>query len=357
MQFNRFQRRERRHQYVENESPDKVGLKFLIRLLDDIDTEKQNCYADLWMGAYTSIDDSATRAFQMAYSQEYAEQLFDDKTKRKPAWHICLLSCSEQCFVYQSRNLPTVRDFGDGTFYERQHVQCRLSQEMHLGAFPFDNQELVIRVSLDVCSRNAIFDESRIKVDLDTSFLFVQKAEWEFQTDRMYYTVESQQFGEDSYPRFSVHIPIRRNPKIYILNIVSPLVIVTCCTFFTLYVGSVAERLGFLSTLMLTVFTLKWSSFEKLPKISYLCFLDWLLLAGYVYIVFCMTMTVWYRDDVQALQGHLIFLGMYVFLVVVLIGACMYFQHSETQRWKEKKHPSRPTRHKIEIASRMKRAY
>ena len=311
--------------------PDYVGVKLIIRSLDDIDTEKQNCFADIWMGAYTCADGSATNAFQATYSGDHKREVFS-VSEQRPCWHMCLLNSSEQTFVYASRNLPTLRNFDDGTYYERQHVQCRLSQQMHLHAFPFDSQVLCIRLSLDVSSRNAVFDESKIDVDVDTSFLFVQKAEWEFDINSMYFVMEQQEFGErrDQYPRFSLYIPIKRNPKIYILNIILPLFIVTVSTYFAFDMPqvNVGERLCYLSTLMLTVFALKWSCFEKLPKISYFCFLDWLLATSYLYVFACMAVCVsGHGSNVK--RSMTLY---YALCIAVLSMLLTYFQHIEKDK-------------------------
>ena len=222
-------------------------------------------------------------------------------------------------------NLPTLRNFGDGTYYERQHVQCRLSQQMHLHAFPFDSQVLCICLSLDVPSRYAVYDESKIDVDVDTSFLFVQKAEWEFDINSMYFVVEQQVFGE-RHDRLSLYIPIKRNPKIYILTIILPLYIVAVSTYFVFDMPQehVDARLCYL----LSVLALKYSCFEKFPRVSNYCFMDCLLATSYLYVFACMAACVsGHGSNVKRLLT--LFCGL---CVAVLLMLLIYFQHIERDK-------------------------
>ena len=337
------------------DNPDIVGVKILIRGIDRIDSEKQSCFADIWMGAYTCENGSATRAFQATYSKAHKAKKFDHRVQR-PSWHLTLLKTSDQQYGYIDKGHPVLRRFNDGTYYERQQIQCNLRQQLHLMSFPYDKQMLTMEFSLETSTRYAVFDTNRdrISIDTDTTFSFAQETEWEFDIEKLFYTVKQEIYPSQvpagvagcssdadphpneavSYSRLTIHIPITRVPTVYILSVMAPLCAVglAVCIGFSMRSISPGDRLQYLCTLLLTLFALKWSCFESLPKISYTCFLDVVIVASYVYVLISMIICVCVDKDIKT--GMLCYIAETAVFVAGIASALLYFKHQDALKKK-----------------------
>ena len=292
------QRDQESHVKNNNSPPEKVGIKLLIKTIDAISSQQQDCSAEIFLGAYNSSERSATVAFQRAYSasDEGAIQA-QFSSSRRPLWNPVIINAYDIDDIYSGKFLPTYRLFEeDGTFYCRQHVQCQLHQTFDFRAFPFDDQVLKIEISLDVSAKNAVFDKNRIYVNESTAFTFKGKLEWELK--EMSWKIDNQCFGEDQYQRLIVYIPIKRKSVHYIFSIFIPLVVLKLIAIlaFTLEDAKdidlsshdqVTGSLKILITLLLTVFTLKWNLGASIPHTSYMCLVDYLFLVTYLYFGMC----------------------------------------------------------------------
>jgi hypothetical protein len=126
---------------------DAVNLKVTVRRISDVDTYAERCYVDMWVCAYDSTQESSTAAFQDSFNREDSEDIFDTKF---PKWKITFINAEDISYVYQKTHRPSVRWFQEeNTFYERSHVRGYFNQKFDASEFPFDEQILKIKISLD----------------------------------------------------------------------------------------------------------------------------------------------------------------------------------------------------------------
>lgn len=330
--------------------PQQVRFTAYIRGLSDIDTLSQSYGVDCWMAAWTDgLNDSSTNAFQMSYENQ--EAIFDDRFDNeeyrtlRPMWHLNLQNAKDVEYVYRQKGMPTVRAFDDKRWFERQHVHCRVVDNMDLESFPFDTQRLKLTISLDVSTKIAYFvtgpkDQSFIEIVKDPgSDKLLDETEWHSACSILGsngYKFKSVAFGEINsldpdyqctrgaeYSRITVTIPVQRNPTSYIYICCLPLLLVTIVAMFSFAYSNAngndgVEKLNFAATLILAVFGFKGSASEKLPKTRNPCFLMWTYIMGYSFILAVMAV-----EPVCLYLAHFGF-GSHVALAKVVIF-CSYF--------------------------------
>lgn len=296
--------------------PQEVRFTAYIRGLSDIDTLTQSFGLDVWMAAWTSgLNDSSTNAFQLSY--ENSDAVFDDRFHKdenrtmRPMWHIALQNAKDVEYCYRKKGMPTVRAFDDKRWFERQHVHCRVVDNMDLESFPFDTQRLKLTISLDVSTKVAHFvpgpaDQSFIEIVKDPgSDKLLDETEWHsacsIRGSNGDYKFKSVAFGEinsldpdyqctrgDQYSRITLTIPVQRNPTSYIFISCLPLLLITIVALFSFAFNKgndEVEKLNFAATLILAVFGFKGSASEKLPKTRNPCFLMCTYIMGYSFIL------------------------------------------------------------------------
>jgi hypothetical protein len=65
----------------------------IIRSIDQIDTLSQSCYVDLWYGAYSCQNPSATEAFQKQLAIDSSDKHFSKSANSTfPMWHVTLMN-------------------------------------------------------------------------------------------------------------------------------------------------------------------------------------------------------------------------------------------------------------------------
>jgi len=298
---------------------EEVGFKAYIRNVNNIDTEKQKFFVDIWLCAYTSDVNSATEAFQNCYQHEKHEEYFNGK--QRPPWTLTFLNAEDARYIYMEKNLPTVRKFDDGTFFERQHVQGYISQSLDLRYFPFDSQVLEIKISLDVCVNVAKFieDKMSISVDKDGNWKKVMGlTEWNILEkptiqvfDRDVSSGEevlpqdhlTQRQGANRYSTVVIRIKVSRNSSYYVNGMIIPLfviIVASLLVFFMYKQGEIDEHMSYLSTLLLAIIAVRWSFIEKMPKVPYLCFMDQLFLIATLLVLCIMIMLVCLQTEVTS---------------------------------------------------------
>lgn len=278
-----------------------VGFKAFIRNLNYIDTEKQRFFIDIWVCAYTSEVSSATEAFQNCYQDPRAEEFFDGS--QRPPWTLTFVNAEEVKYVYLEKNLPTIRKFDDGSFFERQHVQCYISQSLDLRMFPFDRQVLEIKISLDVNVNIAKFQDDPKKLDISVDKggewkHILKQTEWFVSDDKPEISILDREVssgelvetkenlttiqGANRYSTVVIRIKVRRNWAYYVNGMIIPLGVIFLSAFFVFFHNgdkegekqSISEHMSYLSTLLLAIIAVRWSFSEKMPKVPYLCLMD-----------------------------------------------------------------------------------
>lgn len=296
--------------------PNVIQFRVILYLIDNVDSQKQSFFSNFYIGVHDRNKDestSGTKSFQMAYSPNKEHWQDNFSSCELPKWHTTLLNAVEFKDLYNEKNLPSTRRFEDGTFMERHQVNATFFTDFHLECFPFDSQLLKIIVSLDAPAYVATFHDSfnRHSVTQDDAYKqILEKAEWKQGTT--FFTIEKKRFegggGDKSrywqnltkdekkiqkdlrntYERLHVYIPVERKYANHVVTILLPLAILNFSTLIAFTEIASSDALTLISTLLLSVFTLKWSLTGILPKISYNCTMDKLFILSFFYMFACM---------------------------------------------------------------------
>lgn len=189
------------------------------------------------------------------------------------------------------RNIHTaVRIYQDGFVEYEERFNATLGGKIDLRQFPFDRHVLPIRIStFDYDSRQVTFKQIRTEASPDFRLpgWTVSQITGTSRTDPAYGLSLSNAKSDFLYPMAEIGIRVARNWGDYILRILVPLFLIVAASWsvFWLQKGSISDQMGISFTVLLTVVAFNFLVSEELPPISYMTFLDSVLLLSYVMIL------------------------------------------------------------------------
>mmetsp|Transcript_9180 Transcript_9180/g.12173 ORF Transcript_9180/g.12173 Transcript_9180/m.12173 type:complete len:645 (-) Transcript_9180:56-1990(-) len=168
----------------------------------------------------------------------------------------------------------------------------KFQEIFELRQFPMDVQAL----TMELCSYWEVDRESKYRVNLFKnqssrykSFVntksFVQQSEYSL-SDRLRFKEDRSDPAESSsnktYPLLNISMLVQRHVTYWVLNVVTPLFIITSCLFvsYATPYTEFADRCSMTLTLLLAMVAFKYVISEKLPPISYATLIDF-------YVLFC----------------------------------------------------------------------
>jgi len=186
---------------------------------------------------------------------------------------------------------------GNITFDERFQATFRSNYELR--AFPFDSQKFHLEietfnldktmVEFDASKETVKFYESPTEQNENRKTIYLE--EWDAQPEIDCFVDEyTSKMSGKSYSYVSIDIIAHRKSGFHIWKIFLPLVLIIAISWSSFWIGkeSVVNRLSMSSIGFLTIVSFGFYLASSLPKISYLTFMDTLIIGAY----FLMGMTV-----------------------------------------------------------------
>jgi hypothetical protein len=308
-----------------------VKLIVYINSINDIDTQNQKLFADIWVGLY-DCENKATQAFQLSFEDGNFEENFPhfggsgDVKAKLPRWDLQVRNGHNLTYVYQETNRPTLRYYkNEDAYYRRQRIQGYFQQTFDLTYFPFDVQNLKIQMSLDISNKYASFLDNNynipdpaVKVEFhEISEQIMNGTEWKI-VEKGWEIVDV-----SGYSEAVINIKVKRKPGFYCIGILLPLFLIHVAAWFVCFTGDFttqpSENLSYLGTLLLAVLTVRWTIIEKLPKMNYVCLIDKIFLVA-TFHIFSLMFLVTFRNfriekfnDVCIVAVILLFVGFVLF--------------------------------------------
>ena len=185
----------------------------------------------------------------------------------------------------------TVRIYQDGFVEYEERFNVTLGTAMDLRKFPFDIHVLPIRIStFDYDSRQVTFKQVRTNAspDFKISGWTLNQIMGTTKTETAYGIDPANSESDFLYPIAEIGVRVSRNWGDYILRILVPLFLIVCASWsvFWLEKGSIDIQMGISFTVLLTVVAFNFLISESLPPISYMTFIDTIILLSYVMILF-----------------------------------------------------------------------
>ncbi|XP_071788742.1 gamma-aminobutyric acid receptor subunit beta-3-like isoform X1 [Asterias amurensis] len=166
-------------------------------------------------------------------------------------------------------------------------MKATFKASMRLHDFPFDHQELKIKLMSDWPITDVEFvKDMNIKdsIRLDT---FTADEEWELSKHVIAQPVVEDKAKTGShrqYPIYHLSMHVRRKSGFYLWNVglILLMILLLCFTSFAVSADEPADRLSVTVTLLLTAVAFKYVVSQSLPTISYLTLLDKYVLCGLI---------------------------------------------------------------------------
>jgi len=250
----------------ENRPPNPQAGEIKIRAhlihLGDINERDQTFYADfyLWL---TWKPSSPAPTFEIINAVEIVKEN-DDEVKKLP----------------------------NGELTRQLRVKGTFRSPFHLQKFPFDQQNLQIifeDFELDekqlryVAAKKPLSSNEDIQLS-DWASVSLSHTETHFQ----YPFTEEDLGDEPTYSRFIIEINIERQLSFYITRFFIPLFIIVGISFLIFFIRpyEIETRMGIGMTSMLTLIAFSYSINELLPRVSYVVFLDRIVMLSYFFVFF-----------------------------------------------------------------------
>eukprot|EP01038_Epipyxis_sp_PR26KG_P006375 gene6375-8780_t len=297
------------------------------------------------------FENSSTNSFQKSYDERLLSQrIFPSDFTLLPKWNITLLNSKSTENTYMQNKLPSYRrwvnpvgvketelysdmkwDTLDSVYkrprhYQRLQLKTVFTNPFDLEAFPYDIQVLNIIASLDSPMNVACFDtawmaetfferdkntnevvfreEGKNCVQYDSAYKnILVKTEWKpliiypeaiAQDDTGNKRTQCKTIIENSmYHRVIISIVIQRNAWYYNSTVLIPLIVVFVALCATFFVDDFFDKISYVSTLLLTVFSLKWFTSSNMPKISHNTIFDSFFIVTYGYLIVAMALAIY----------------------------------------------------------------
>lgn len=188
----------------------------------------------------------------------------------------------------------------NGEYYQVVRVQGRFSRKLPLFDYPFDKQKLGMEfedTAIEAKDFSYVADSSPVSINPDMQLPGFQIGKPELKISSKSYPTN---FGDirdkapDSFSRIVVDIPIERSVLAYSVKLIFPIFCVIFCALliFLLHPSRVDARVGIGITALLTIVALQMTMNEDLPEIDYLVLMDKVYLAGYLFVIACLTLVI-----------------------------------------------------------------
>lgn len=188
----------------------------------------------------------------------------------------------------------------NGELYQVVRIQGRFSRKLPLYDYPFDKQKLGIEfedTSIEANEFTYVLDSTPVTVNPDLELPGFQIGQAEIKVISKSYPTN---FGDirdkttDSYSRILIDLPIERSVLAYSVKLIFPIFCVIFCALliFLLHPSRVDARVGIGITALLTIVALQMTMNEDLPEIDYLVLMDKVYLAGYLFVIACLTLVI-----------------------------------------------------------------
>lgn len=174
--------------------------------------------------------------------------------------------------------------FANGTVQYKEKFSVELKSFFDLTKFPFDEQ------TLSVAIESFAWDENDVKLKLDNQKIGFSSSldlpEWEIGDleTRINQTLEVR--SKVPFSKFLMQIKLIRKPGFYLWKVIIPLIILVIISWSVFWMAeeSLADRISFSLTGILTVVAYQFLISENLPNISYLTLIDAILSLSFLAI-------------------------------------------------------------------------
>lgn len=194
---------------------------------------------------------------------------------------------------------------GDGSFYQREHVQATFSTNFTIEQYPFDHLSfpIVMEDKTETTTHmHFMADDPGVAKAPNLSVPGYRVG----QPTLVAVSVEYPELGVTGQgtrnaSRIVVAVPMTRPWLPYALKIFVPLLVVVLCSALVFLIGPDRADIRFALgvSALLTLVALKWTTDAQLPLVDFVGMIDWLYLIAFVFVGFTLaesTYVIWHYD-------------------------------------------------------------
>ena len=210
---------------------------------------------------------------QRNQQQVYLEE--DAATKIQRIWWPSITFVNEVGEYFRKNEELVISS--DGTVEYKERFSVELKSFFDLRKFPFDEQ------TLDVEIESFAWDENSLKLNKEDKRIgfspHLNLPEWEIGDSEIDIQQSQEIRSQKPFSKFLMHIKLIRKPGFYLWKVIIPLIILVIISWsvFWMIGESLADRISFSLTGILTVVAYQFLISENLPNISYLTLMDAIL--------------------------------------------------------------------------------
>jgi hypothetical protein len=264
-----------------------VFVQVVFMKLGEIDTVKETFTADVFVQARwrePKLDGS-----QMAKDTDPDKVNWDKFWNPKLYIHNGIGSLQETI----TRTIIYDTDTWQAYVAERRRVKGTFIENLELFAFPFDTQDITIKVASERSDEELQLQDDPVNVSTINTDMFIDEQEWRLYKEVATHREAIEAVFDGNVARTATHTAVCcrthacRRPGFYVTNILLVMLFIYSLTFATFAVDYLKRenRLQLTFILLLTTIAFKNTTSSSLPRISYFTTLD-------IYIVLSMSVLV-----------------------------------------------------------------
>ena len=196
-----------------------------------------------------------------------------------------LIESRYQIESYKEDKILAVKHIKSGSFV--------FSNKYHLKAFPFDSQQLSIKIgdrTTSVGMLNFYYDEQSVAA-LENFIKNNDMVEWTVKNGEI-------KFYHDIYdltPGIEIVLDIERDYQYYLFKVIFPIILILmiCWSVFWIHPREIESRLTITIGCLLSLIAYNFVIDEDLPEIGYLTIIDYIILLSYVFAMLPNFLSIW----------------------------------------------------------------
>ncbi|MDN3663808.1 hypothetical protein ACFFU1_17745 [Algibacter miyuki] len=192
--------------------------------------------------------------------------------------------------VQGSKDTPnlSIEIHADGTIDLEERFFDTFSSNMNYKKFPFDQQEYCIEIeTFSYDSKKLIFKNPKLFFEGEKKDYLGE--DWEFISSKAEVLSNNYEYShneKNTYSRVHFGLLAKRLSGYYLWQVLFPLLIIILASFSIFWIEDFSTQIGIGFTLMLTVVAFNFYSASILPKLSYNTFIEYVIIVGYLFILF-----------------------------------------------------------------------
>ncbi|GAB4270323.1 MAG TPA: hypothetical protein DIU37_02310 [Opitutae bacterium] len=261
--------------------PIEVHVGIYLQNIREINESQENFHARAYIHAQWKDPRLAFDSKKTGLKEKSYDEFNSNKVLAEIWWPSLILSNALEKPVIEKQRVSI---FPDGSVFLERMVDALLYSPLYLQKFPFDSQTLAVKIQSYYGNNTVKIVPKKDQIDWNPH---LNTPGWTIENITSTISQDKIAWSPKSFDILSIGLNIKRDPYFFLWRLVLPLVLLVVMTWSIFWMDGerLNDRIKVCSYGFLTSVTFSLAVSTMLPKVSYLTFLDKILIGTYIYIM------------------------------------------------------------------------